>query len=722
MTQSSNIKLRALLPISIILLTAFLFVAVMAQENDAPDTLPLGPTPTPGGGWEGEIFVRPEPSQNRSLNSVLDLGSDSCADAGELSLTYDGFIVEGVGDQTQNIGSFTSELAPSMPEDPPLACLGGTARPQGYRSVWYKITAPVSGMLTVETVTDSDYKRNYDTVIGIFIDQSAGACTTLTPVTCNDDHDAFLSKVTFRAEAGQEYLIEVVDRNIAASGPIFLNLEVSMEPDSGWENVGTGMPHRVSRHAVVMDGTDAYVIAGQNVLQPSIKRLGQMWKYETDTETWTLLRDMPANESIDGRGYSATDAALIGDKIHMISGYVGSADSYAGDHWVYDIPTNLWSVKTDTPINWNDAAGMNGPVGYSELSEFTEASSVGFYLSGGLAGQPLSGGDPNKVRVSAEVRKYVEQGGTSSWLTRPDMTTPRYAHTSAVIGSSLCVAGGLTVGTNAAGDAADQIVQVVECFNEFGGTNTWRVMEPMNTARYYAGSAVGPDGTWYVYGGRDIDQNYVNTVEAINLLDPNAKWQVLDVSFNIDDPAFAWLRGGFIDERLYLFGGDIPNDLPTGVVQNHDFSKLSILPITATLGVTTPFNIYMPQIAGENAAPPTAPASAPLGAPEVFVGSHVIDNFEGPSDAYDVYQFNPTTSVSVMFDLDVPDDADYDLILYDENKNLIVVGNNVGRLGEWLYAQLPAGRYYLVIARVAPPPSLPPVGEKYELFVTNFTP
>ena len=45
-----------------------------------------------------------------------------------------------------------------------------------------------------------------------------------------------------------------------------------------------------------------------------------------------------------------------------------------------------------------------------------------------------------------------------------------------------------------------------------------------------------------------------------------------------------------------------------------------------------------------------------------------------------------------MFDLAVPANSDYDLLLYDGNKNLVRVGNNPGRLGEWLMVEnLPAG-------------------------------
>lgn len=682
----------------IILLFAAVAIATYVQADEAWVS-PIDPTPTPGYVWQPENLL---PAQSRSVNTLLDIANDTCSGASELELDYDGLIVAAVGDQTRNLGTFTTSF--TNPVDPAISCLAASDRPQGYRSAWYRVIAPVGGTMIVKTVTDQDYRRNYDTVIAVYSDSSGGLCTGLAQLACNDDYDAFLSQASFRAEQGQEYRIEVVDRNIAASGPIHLNIEVSMVPDAGWQNEGTGMPHRVSRHAVVMDGTDAYIIAGQNDIVPDIKRIGQMWRYNTLNGQWTQLDDMPANESADGRGYSATDAALVGDQIHMVSGYVGSIDSYAGKHWVYDIPSANWSVVTNPQLDWN-AGGLQGPVGYSELTEYQFGGQQGFYLTGGLAGEPLSD-DPARVRASAEVRRYVENSGVKSWIAEPDMQVARYAHTAVTIGATTCVAGGLTNSGTITG--TNQIVDLVECYDQFGG-GAWFTIPPLATSRFYAGSAVGPDGVWYVYGGRNADQNYVETVEAIDISTPGATWETLDTSFSIDNPPFAWLRGDFVDNQLFLFGGDIPNNLPTGVVQSHDFSNFQITQPTVAFTVTD--QIFLP-IAGNQPAPAV---SSPSGAPEIFPGDLIYENFDQAGDAYDIYQYNPTTNVSVVFDLLIPGTADYDLLLYDEYKNLIQVGLNLGASGEWIKDNLPPGRYYVIVARVAPPPSLPPADSDYEL-------
>ncbi|MEM8860272.1 MAG: hypothetical protein AAGD96_18245, partial [Chloroflexota bacterium] len=212
--------------------------------------------------------------------------------------------------------------------------------------------------------------------------------------------------------------------------------------------------------------------------------------------------------------------------------------------------------------------------------------------------------------------------------------------------------------------------------------------------------------------GRDKDQNYVTTMEALDITRAGATWETLDVSFSLDNPPFAWLRGDFVGERLYLFGGDIPNNFPTGVVQSHDFSQLQLAQ-TSTITPSGSSLIYVPAISNH----PDPVVTAPLGAQEIFMGSHVLDNYDGPGDAYNIYQYNPTTTVAVMFDLVIPDTADYDLLLYDADKNLVEIGNNIGSRGEWLITTLPPGRYYLLVARVAPPPSLPPSDDGYELIV-----
>ncbi|MFT7584805.1 MAG: hypothetical protein ACI9EW_001227 [Cellvibrionaceae bacterium] len=684
-----------------VLISVIIFVlfSVFAQADELW-TSPIAATPTPGHIWEPQT---PFAGTSRSVNELLDIASDTCTGASELELDYDGLIVAAVGDQTKDIGSYTTSF--NSPVDPSISCLAGSSRPQGYRSAWYWVEAPVGGTMTVKTVTDQDYKRNYDTVIAIYSDSSGSACTGLTLLACNDDYDAFLSQASFQAVQGQIYRIEVVDRNIAASGPIHLNIEVSMEPDAGWQNEAEGMPERVSRHALVMDGVNAYIIAGQNVLVPDVKRVGQMWRYNTSTGVWTALANMPANESADGRGYSATDAALVNNQIHLISGYVGSIDSYAGDHWVYDIASDSWSIVTSPALNWN-TGGLQGPVGYGELTEFTYTGLEGFYLTGGLAGQPLSD-DPTQVRASAEVRRYVDNNGAKSWTTEPDMQVSRYGHTAVTIGATTCVAGGLTnsgviTGTN-------QIVELVECYDQFGG-GSWFTIEPMNTSRFYAGSAVGPDGIWYVYGGRNSAQNYVETVEAIDISVAGATWQTLDVSFNIDNPPFSWLRGDFTGSQLFLFGGDIPNDLPTGVVQSHDFSNVQLTQPAVTFTVTN--QVFLPVASSSQ---PLPAVTSPTGTREINPGDLIYENFDGAGDAYDIYQYNPTTAVDVIFDLLIPGTADYDLLLYDGDKNLILVGNNLGAQGEWIKGPLAAGRYYVIVARVSPPPSLPPSASDYEL-------
>ena len=56
--------------------------------------------------------------------------------------------------------------------DPDLSsCIAGSStNSTGYRTAWFKVVAPINGYMKVETATNSDYKRNYDTVVAVYLD------------------------------------------------------------------------------------------------------------------------------------------------------------------------------------------------------------------------------------------------------------------------------------------------------------------------------------------------------------------------------------------------------------------------------------------------------------------------------------------------------------------------------------------------------------------------
>ena len=90
----------------------------------------------------------------------------------------------------------------------------------GGTSVWYRWTAPWSGIVTLDTAGS-----DIDTLLGVYTGSSVAA---LTAVAGNDDHSgATSSRVSFAATAGGVYLI-AVDGKAGATG--LLNLSWSIPP------------------------------------------------------------------------------------------------------------------------------------------------------------------------------------------------------------------------------------------------------------------------------------------------------------------------------------------------------------------------------------------------------------------------------------------------------------------------------------------------------------
>jgi M6 family metalloprotease-like protein len=92
-------------------------------------------------------------------------------------------------------------------DDPYFSCTSG----QRSMSVWYKLTPVVSGNITVDTIGS-----NYDTILSVW----KGARGSLTSVACNDDDPGLdlLSRLTFTAQAGTTYYIEVASYSSSPTG------------------------------------------------------------------------------------------------------------------------------------------------------------------------------------------------------------------------------------------------------------------------------------------------------------------------------------------------------------------------------------------------------------------------------------------------------------------------------------------------------------------------
>jgi hypothetical protein len=80
--------------------------------------------------------------------------------------------------------------------DDPVLCIGT----KGGATVWYRLVAPSSGELSVNTLGS-----NYDTVLAVF----SGERGALIPLACNDDYAGLQSQVWLNVTAGETYYVEV---------------------------------------------------------------------------------------------------------------------------------------------------------------------------------------------------------------------------------------------------------------------------------------------------------------------------------------------------------------------------------------------------------------------------------------------------------------------------------------------------------------------------------
>lgn len=600
-----------------------------------------------------------------------DHGADLCSDAPRLGLTTFGT----AGDET-NVNAMTTSGS-----DPILACMwGNPSSLQGYRTVWYKFRAPVSGRLIVSTGFDpSDYGDSYDTVLALY-DSEDGTCDTLTQLACDDDSNGVFSELDRFVIENRTYYIEVADWSFSAQGASTLRLSVILEEgESFWERLQTGWPTPRSRHMVVSDGRYLYVLGGETVAGTDAQRTDKFERYDPLTDTWTELADFL------GEPYSRTSAAYLNGRIYIPSGYAGhppqDPQQYAGTHLVYDVAANAWDIETAAP--WSTASPTGLP--YAWHQAVPVPASNRYFLTGGLlSGDPDPTADPWDGQPTGRLLIFDADGG--NWITnQPNMSEARYAHTAGLLhaqGDSLvCVTGGL--GRNAEGNPVVQ--PSTECYS--GGS--WSDAAPLNFPRFSAGSAVGPDGRWYVFGGVD---NTLNPVSTTEVYDPASDtWEVLDSRYSLRQPGRSWPRGAFAGSTLWVLGGEL--------IENNE-----IVPLVENLVVPT-INTWLPaQFRTDFGS--VEPNDTFSQAQPIAIDQSVAQNFAGQEDFFDVYRLQVAESAAYTIELtDIPQGSNYDIYLLNSNKFTIETGTNVGSLDERFTQGLGPGTYYAMVLRAAGQPT-----------------
>lgn len=129
------------------------------------------------------------------------------------------------GQPTQILDTDTND-ATVAGDDPDMGCGTGT----NSNTVWFRLVPSYYGRVRLRTYStlNPGASSNYNTVLAVF----GGQRGSLNRIACNDDASGHepLSDVTFDAEAGQTYYIEVADYDSASGGGVlslFVNYEIS---------------------------------------------------------------------------------------------------------------------------------------------------------------------------------------------------------------------------------------------------------------------------------------------------------------------------------------------------------------------------------------------------------------------------------------------------------------------------------------------------------------
>jgi hypothetical protein len=635
-----------------------------------PEGIPLPEGVT---GWGVEISADMHPPDSTRAPALLTpllappAAADGCAASSVLPIP-----VPGIASAPTVVNDFSTSAT-----DPDIsACmLGQPANPRGYRSAWYRIVPPVTGVLHVEAVPNFDFADDYDTVIAIF----EGSCNALTLGNCNDDYNGFLSRTSHDVIKGETYYVLTTDRNLALNGTARLNLQAwietynNWETETGWNDFGHTFR---SRHAAVVVGESIYVFGGQTTEAGQVVRTGASSRFDTPDGTWHVLTPMPGDCDING--YSNAGVVHLDGKIYFPSGYVGDNTVYSGTHCVYDIASNGWNIAARAP--WAD----NQPAIYAPVVGRPSART--YYVIGGLTGPWLN--MPPDTRARQEV--YLYSTTINSWAAQPtlSLTQGRYAHAGALLQDRyLCVAGGLRPNP-----PTTDLLFSLECLDLFNTGPGWQQRARMVVPRFNASSFVGPDGQWYLVGGMTLVGTQLQPVELIERYDYTTdRWEVVDRRYDLLEPARVWPQGGFIGRTLWLIGGEQANGTLVPVVERATLPpSLPALPHKSWLPL-----VFGPELVRVNNEPDDTILTArpiPLNTP---VGSNFDDVV---NDRFDMHRITLEQDRYLSIRLThIPGQDNYDLYLYSANKVQWGASRNIGNLDERIDILVPAGTYYILV-------------------------
>ena len=122
------------------------------------------------------------------------------------------------------------------------------------------------------------------------------------------------------------------------------HVDVFDPKDNSWRQLAD-LPSAITHFNAVLDGRTVWFAGG---FKDGYKghAIAEVWNYDIDKNTYTAAPSLPEPRAAGG-------LALVGRKLHYISGLMPDRDTDAPDHWVLDLE--------DTSKGWNSAAKMPAP-------------------------------------------------------------------------------------------------------------------------------------------------------------------------------------------------------------------------------------------------------------------------------------------------------------------------------------------------------------------------
>ena len=231
---------------------------------------------------------------------------------------------------------------------------------------------------------------------------------------------------------------------------------------------------------------DLYVVGGKG----SSGHSTAAYRYETSSDTWTRIADLP------GVGVENPAITTADGKVLVIGGSTGPFSGAVASGWSYDPATDTWQALPDMPTARGGATAqvLDGAV----------------YVAGGMTDDGAS---------TTVVERLDLAAGT--WSTAPALTVARDNPGSAVVDDVLYVFGGRT--RLAGGQSPAPTLGSVEAFDP--STGTWQDRAPLPTPRRTMATGV-VDGRVVLSGGEaQADGSPFDTTE---LYDPATdEWSTL---------------------------------------------------------------------------------------------------------------------------------------------------------------------------------------------------